>query len=67
MIVKEFSPVFLHVKGEKSVAADAPSRLDMSNNAKDSLDDEESSTQNQTCATVHDVEDEAFPMAPSSI
>ena len=65
LLIEEFGPTFLHIKGEKNVIADALSRLDANFNEK--LPTEPT---NDTMAyifmTKADVKETDFPLSPTS-
>ena len=66
MLLKEYGPTFVHVKGEKNVVADALSRLDMEACPKDTISQEESNKE-LSYVTTEDIEWEEFPMLPKLI
>jgi len=60
MLIEEFGPELVHIKGEKNVVADALSRLDMDKRTYDELEEQAY----YTYVTKEDIEEEVFPMAP---
>ena len=68
MLLEEFAPEVSHVEGEKNIAADALSRLEMEAKEEDLILSEESEERLQcACATTKDIKEEKFPMSPKLI
>ena len=66
ILLEEYRPTFVYVKGEKNVVADALSRLDMEACSKDLLNQEEPNKK-LSYVTTEDMEFEQFPMSPKTI
>ena len=66
MLLEEYGPTFVHVKGEKKVVAEVLSRLDMEVCSKDTISQEESNKE-LSYVTTEDMELEEFPMLPKII
>ena len=65
MILEEYGPEVVHVKGESNVVADALSRLDMEAKPEDELPDEEEDQKLQYAyVKTKDMDLEQFPMSP---
>ena len=66
MLIEEFGPQFVHVKGEENVAADALSRLDIEANESDEIITDEEPRPLSYMQTK-EILNEEFPMLPSLI
>jgi hypothetical protein len=66
MLLEEFGPKFVHVKGERNVVADALSRLDMEHREYDELDESEQPKQ-LSYVIKDEIEEYSFPMDPRLI
>ena len=66
MLLEEYRPTFVHVKGEKNVVANMLSRLDMEAYLKDTISHEES-TKELSYVTTKNMKIKEFPMSPKTI
>ena len=63
MLLEEYGPTFVHVKGEKNVVADALPRLDMEAYSRNIISQEESNKE-LSYVTTEDIEIKEFPILP---
>ena len=63
MLLEEYGPTFVHVKGEKNVVAGTLSRLDMKAYLKDTIS-QRRFTKELSYVTTEDIEIKEFPILP---
>jgi hypothetical protein len=67
LLLEEFGPQVVHVKGETNVVADALSRLDMEPREYDTIEEAEDVQPQLSYVSKKEIEQEGFPMLPATI